>query len=834
VKNLLSYSLLVIVSLSSLSGPHALAQSENLALEEVVVTARRRAESLQDAPLAVTAITGDSLRDAGITNLADITELVPNVQINRPSRDANVYIRGVGPARGATNVTELSVGVYIDDVFMLKPHGQMIDLAEIESVQVLRGPQGTLFGKNTTGGAMVVTTVKPAEEFGGYAQITVGNDDRLNGQVSVDVPLSERWLSKLTVTSVKIDGFFRDPVHGTELSDEDRLGAALQLRWLASDDVTADFSFYQNKIRENHLAMGDCVVTNREAQIPGNKLITPKSGFKLISDFCEDANKIYDGRSPYDSTQRFTVDSSQASMNIVWDINENHRMKSITSWRYQETPNIGTTNTYAGFPHDQASIEDGESTQVSQEFQFNGELMDGGLSYSAGLFFMQDDSDTGTRKTFLGVDGIIGSVRDDVPDGLVAGAVNYNELGQETDNTTYAIYSQWSWDATENLELTAGLRYGYEQRDIEAFRTNAADPWDAFAGIPGVSIIPGVTALMSYDTFFNELADAALPLLLQDTVELEDDKSFESLTPMVSAAYSLPESMLADGFDALMFYASYTEGYKAGGFSDFNLGVLIPYEEEEITNIELGMKMDAWDNRLRVNAAVFTMDYDEMQLFVARPSPDPNDVGAYLGVTNAGASSIDGVELEVSLLPAEGWLINFAASWASGEFDEFDDFITDPETREPILLDRSDEDLPSLPESTYSLGVQYDWTTGFGDWTARVDTYYRDELYWGFDYLTWQLPLARENSTSTSYTLYNARLSWQVNDKLSLTAWGKNIGDKTYGDGGVGEAANIGHVVKSLADILLENSVVLIKQVARVQVELPPVLRRKITQSQMV
>ena len=144
-------ALLCSATLFSIPVPLALAQ-ENLALEEVLVTARRRVESLQDAPLAVTALTGEALLDAGISNLADITEIVPNLQVSRPARDANIYIRGVGPSRGATNVTELSVGVYIDDVFLLKPHGQLMDLAEVESVQVLRGPQGTLFGKNTTGG----------------------------------------------------------------------------------------------------------------------------------------------------------------------------------------------------------------------------------------------------------------------------------------------------------------------------------------------------------------------------------------------------------------------------------------------------------------------------------------------------------------------------------------------------------------------------------------------------------------------------------------------------------------------------------------------------------
>jgi len=787
-------------TLLSMQGPAALAQGNDsgFALEEVIVTARKSAESLQDTPIAVSVLSGDALKDAGITNLADITEQVPNLQITRPSRDANVYIRGVGPTRGATDVTELSVGVYIDDVFLLKPKGQLMDLAEVESIQVLRGPQGTLFGKNTTGGAMLVTTVKPMEEFGGYGQVTAGNDGRLNVQASVDVPFTDKLLSKLTVTSVKADGFFQDPIHGDELSDEDRLGALLQLRWLAAEDVTADFSFYHNRIRENALAQGDCVVTNPESQIAAGALITPKSDFKLITDFCEDVSNLYDGKAPYDTPREFELDASQASLNLVWDINDDHSLKSITAWRNQETPNIEYTNTYSGYPSGQRSLKDGESTQISQEFQFTGEFMDSSLRYSAGLFYMQDDTDTGLRENFLGDEGIWGSIAAAVPPGLVAALANYEQIGQENDNTTYAAYTQWSWDATENLEVTAGLRYGYEERELNTERTNSAAPWDAYADVPGAIIIPGVTALMTYDTFFND-ARSALPLALGEKEELQADDDFDSLTPMFSAAYTFPDTMLSDSIDGVMVYASYTEGYKAGGFSDFGLGELLPFEEEEIDNIELGLKLDAWNNRLRLNAAIFSMDYEEMQLLVARPNPDPTAIGSFIGVTNAGSSSIDGAELEVTLLPAEGWLVNFSASFADGEFNEFDDFITDPETGQSIPLDRSDEDLPSLPESSFSLGVQYNWDTSFGSWMVRADAYYRDEIYWGFDALTWDIPLAREESTTESYTVYNARLNWQINDRLSIAAWGKNLADKTYYDGGVGEAANVGHVIKSFA-----------------------------------
>ena len=770
---------------------------EGLYLEEVIVTARKRMESLQDAPLAVSLITGSELIEAGVSNLADITELVPNLQITRPSRDANIYIRGVGPARGATNVTELSVGVYVDDVFLLKPQGQLMDLAEVESVQVLRGPQGTLFGKNTTGGALVLTTVKPGEEFGGYGQVTAGNDGRLNVQASVDVPVSDTFLTKLTVTSVEVDGIDQDPVTGDELSDEDRIGALLQMRWLASEDVTADFSLFHNRIRENNLAQGDCVVTNPNSQIAFNQIIAPSSGLNLITDFCEAAS---DGAATYAGNDaEFSLDATQASLSVNWDINDDHSFKSITAWRYQESPNYENTNAFAGYPHGQRSLEDGDSTQISQEFQFTGDLLDGSLRYTTGLFFMSDESDTGLVANWNGDEGVwASSFAPGLPPGLVAALTNYNELGQENDNTTYAIFTQWSWDATDNLELTLGLRYGYEEREISTQRANSLPGFDAYVDVPGAIIIPGDVALMTIDTFLNNAA-SALPLPLGETVRLEGDEEFESTTPMFSAAYTFPDDMLGDSINGLMVYASYTSGYKAGGFSDFNVGSLVPFDEEEIDSVELGMKLDAWDNRLRLNVALFSMDYDDMQLFVARPDPDPNNISSLQGVTNAGASSIDGAELELTVLPAEGWLVNFSASFADGEFEQFDDFAADPNTGLPVALDRSDEDLPSLPESAFSLGIQYEWEVGMGTMSARVDAFYRDEIYWGFDAMTFDIPLAREESTTDSYTLYNARLNWQVSESLSVTAWGKNLGDETYFDGGVGEAANLGHVVKSFS-----------------------------------
>lgn len=764
------------------SAPQVYAQN-GLMLEEVLVTARKRAESLQDAPLAVSAFNGDALADAGISNLADVTELVPNLQISRPSRDSSIYIRGVGPARGATNVTELSVGVYIDDVYLLKPQGQMMDLAEIEQVQVLRGPQGTLFGKNTTGGAMLVTTVKPTDEFGGYVQVTAGNQGRLNAQGSIDVPLGENFLSKLTVTSVKSDGFFKDPVHGTELSDDDRLGALLQLRWQPSDELTADFSLAHNKIRENVLAMGNCQVVNPNSIIAGNQLITPATGNRQLADFCREVNDIHGGRAPYWTPNRFyDLDASQASMQVSWDVTENMTLKSTTSWRNQETPNMEYTNTYVGFPNDQVVLENGDQTQISQELQLTGEIMDGRVRFASGIYYLEDDSETGTRDSTIGLGGIWASVRPEVPAGLAAALTQGTRTGQHDKNDTFAAFTQWSWDLTDKIELTAGIRYSEENRSLTTRRANMLLPGQAYANVPGAIVIDDSVVLFFLDDYFGS-TPSALPIGYGPTQVLRGEQSFSSVTPMFSASYKFENSLL---------YMSYTQGFKAGGLSDFGTGELSPFDEENIDNLEFGIKMDAWDNRLRLNFAYFMMDYEDMQLFVARPDPTPNAIGTLQGVTNAGQSSIDGAELELTLLPAEGWLVNMSASYADGEFKEFFDFSNDLVTGEALLVNRTDEDLPSLPEFTFGIGAQYEWQNDSGTWLARVDAYYRDDLYWGFDSAAWDIPAAREASTADSYVLFNARMHWQLNDSMSVAIWGKNLTDEEYSDGGVGEATNLG------------------------------------------
>jgi iron complex outermembrane receptor protein len=262
-------------------------------LEEVIVTARKREESLQETPVAVTALNATTLREAGVRNLADLNQIAPNIEVQSANGNAplaNIYIRGIGQRNTGPNI-DSGVGIYIDDVYIGRPDGALLDLNDIASVQVLRGPQGTLFGKNTTGGALVFTTNRPTDEFAGSVEMRVGNYDRLDGSVMLNMPLSDNWMSRLSVTGISRDGYIDNAYDGDSYVDEKRVNAIGQLRWLASDTLTLDLNL--NYADTDQKARPQkCVpvpgVVGWQAALFDIIQVVPSTG-RSYDDFCQDA-----------------------------------------------------------------------------------------------------------------------------------------------------------------------------------------------------------------------------------------------------------------------------------------------------------------------------------------------------------------------------------------------------------------------------------------------------------------------------------------------------------------------------------------------------------------
>ncbi len=777
------------------------AMGQELALEEVIVTARRRAESMQETPVAVSALSSEALREQGVRNLSDINTVVPNIEVaagNGNAGLANIYIRGVGQRNSGANI-DSGVGIYMDGVYIGRPDGALLDINDIESVQVLRGPQGTLFGKNTTGGALVFTSNRPQDEFEGSVGVRVGNYDRLDADLVVNVPLTDNVFTRLSGTHRSRDGYIENLFDGDDYIDEDRQSLMWQTRWLATEDLTLDLNV--NWAQTNQTARPQKCV-----KVPGYLgwqealfdvlAIVPSTG-RSYADFCADAANAGDSRKVIsDLGSVYEAENMGASLTAEWAIGDDATLKSITAWRNTEAEqNDDLDNTAIPFLHRTNSIHPfstpAETDQYSQELQFIGSAFDDRMQYVTGAFWFKEESDDRRAVTLLGP-------YDPALSGLFFMSAEANLKSAE--NEAWAVFSQVEWEFNDHWRATVGVRYTDEKRSFtrELF---AVDPpsLDANGG-PVVPLGGGLYIVSRPDFTYN-------PSFGFSSVDKPSDSvSNSDVTPMGSIQYIFGEG---DWVDNGSLYLTYSEGFLSGGLSEAPGGDLEEFEPEEVENIEFGFKLDMLDRRLRVNGAIFHTDYTNRQLttLVVNPgtgSPAPATI-------NARESTIQGVELETTWLASENWLFTFNAAINDGDIEEFDDVqLTVAEgatipagcTRSDLTViqvdecpnDRSDENLPRLPEESYMLAVQYSWQSPFGLVEPRVQASWKFDIDYCFDSASCRSGLWLEDE---QYDL-SARVTWFSPDgDWTAALWGTNLTDEEYiiGGGALVESNGSGGIV---------------------------------------
>ncbi|MCX2974122.1 TonB-dependent receptor [Halieaceae bacterium IMCC8485] len=800
-------------------------------LEEVIVTARKRAEAMQDVPVSVTAFTGNQLRNAGIVNLKDLGYQTPGLQIDQSSA-AQIWIRGIGQRDDGSRV-DAPVGVYIDGLYIPRKDGQLLDLLDTQSIQVLRGPQGTLFGKNTTAGAIVITTNGPEADFGGFVDVRVGNYDRQDLKATVSVPLIDQTLlSKITLGSISREGYQRNINTGQRAASEDRKSAALQLTWLPSDSFSMDALAYYGKTDEVQPTTNCRFMVgssfNGEDSLFGNRIFpgdtvpvdayddndTPlREGHVAQSPILEAGcarsnaqNKDY--RSISEHRINFELDNLLLGLTLEWEISNDLSFKSITGYGDQEkSGNFGNPDNDVTDEVISARYRVGDTSSkrkhLSQEFQLNGTAFDDRFTYTAGLFAMKEDIDDGTDTSSGSPSGSLLYV----PQPLML--INDPSTERQTydlENTTYAVFFQGSYDLTDNLELTAGLRWTSEKReqtvDLE-FLDQAAFRDIAFAaieGVPGIvpikasgiGLVTDLDALIAADIF--SLIAAEFPRDANDQFvydlvparelvpDIDEDASetWKEITPMVSLAYHLPDNLLRDsGVDAAMFYASYGEGFKSGTFEPIGVDGQQTVEPELVENYEFGFKLDFLDARMRLNGAAFRTNFDNMQLrqVLLDSGGTPRVV-----LNNASKTRIVGGELEWSWLPTDNLLLVATASYNDYKYLDFEEQQFSSKalfTQVPLpVVDRSGETFAEVPESTFSLGVQYTWESSWGTFVPRIDYSYVDEIFMGLDAGSGQNP---DQSTFDDYGLVNARLGWSSPEgRFEGALYVTNLTDEFY------------------------------------------------------
>jgi iron complex outermembrane receptor protein len=716
-------------------------------LEEVTVTARKREESLQDTPIAVSAFTGDALAYRGVSNIGQIAEFTPNLSFqNNPSfggssNAAAVFLRGVGQ-KEFLPTTEPGVGIYVDGVYIARSVGAILDLVDVERVEVLRGPQGTLFGRNTIGGAISLTSKKPHETFSGNIEVKGGSDARRDVKAFVNMPLTDNLYSSVSFASFKQDGYVTRE-DGVELGDDETLIARGALRWLASDNLTVDFSIDASKDNESGPALTRLganygnpvdpntppfvVIHNVGANLanggPAAPCVTPVSTSNPAVPGCYD-ERYSQGRDYNAGTAETYSRSDLWSTSLVldWAVSDALQIKSITAYRDLESEFARDGD------HSPLKIVHFADTlsqeQFTQELQFLGDALDGELQWIVGLYYFQEEGDNANILDFV---------------------VSNFRSGGHYENEATAIYAQATWDVTEKLSATLGLRYTDETKEFMPDQVILNNPFQG-SGHPQL------------DAPFMQAGGRILPFVNKEI-------SITETTPMLNLAYQLN--------DDVMLYATYSEGFKSGGFTQRvfppivagftapagtpDVDLIPTFDAEFVEVYELGVKYATEDNRLTINAAVFSTQYDDLQVQVFT---------SVAPVTrNAASASIDGFELEMQWIPGDGWLINAGLGYVDASYDDIDQATT---------FVAPDSDFERVPEWTGSLALSKEFALSGGSAVIpRLDIAYRSDFFND----TFNTPEIAQDA----YTTVNASVSWLSADEAWRVSVGAtNLTDEDY------------------------------------------------------
>lgn len=679
------------------------AASRGEGIEVLLITARRRAESQQRVPIAVTALGSEQLRNEQITDLSEIAAYVPSFTYqSQNSMESEMFIRGVGTTRLNGATADPSVGTFLNEIYIGRRGAATPPLFDLERIEVLRGPQGTLYGKNVVGGAINLITAAPQDEFGAGGSISIGNYSSLLAEGYVTGALSDNLSARLSLYREAHDGFARNVIRDQELEDRDSYAGRLSLLWDASENVRisliADYSDDQGGGPSRH------AVDDPTQAPPG--FISPN----IPSD-----PRL--NHSPYEQYANRTTGG--VTGRVDWDIGD-MTLTYLAGYRYGEASGRWT-QAGAGSP---PSITDSTLTQYEQYRGYTQELRlasDAGnrLRWIGGLYYLYEDIERSSRNTATSfLPGGPGSTRD-VLDGD-------NIFIGFSDTRSYAVFAELEYDITPTLTLVFGGRYTRDEKELQsdAVILSLGQPGDLFSPAP-----------------------------LQEAYSVAVEQTWTRFTPRVSLEWNASDNVLV--------YASYSEGFKGGGWQGATANAVAAataYNPEYASTYEIGLKADWFNNRLRTNLAAFYTDFSDLQVELL------DDVNLTLVVANAADAVISGFEFEVQANPVD-WLTLFASgSLIDAEYKDYIDPLRG--------IDYSGNQMQRTPRYQYAVGADVRHPIGDNlELLANVNYSYQDQMYWGPNELNFE----------PGYGLVNARVGIGADDgRWTLSLWGRNLTDELY------------------------------------------------------
>lgn len=666
-------------------------------LDEVTVTAQRREEAIQDVPIAVTAFSADQLARLNITRTMDLGRFIPNLvgHNNTGLGSANVY-----SLRGLSNTESIAtfdppVGSYVDDVFVSRQNANNFSFFDIDRVEVLRGPQGTLFGRNTTGGAVNIILKKPAEEVGGFFEGGIGQFQASNLRGSVDIPLSESFLTKWSAYHHQDDGWVDNPITGEEgLNADENFGGRLALRWKASENLTWDLA--GDLVVQDYMVLLNFSAEDRQS-VGAITRVTCPSGVVTRSRYSCTGLR----------TDRANLVGFIANDKQNYELGNEVRAASVTSnleWR----SGLGTLNLISGwrdltqkfaldFFNDPAPTggftiaNDGDHEQFTQEIKLTGAAFNERVEFVAGLFYLDEDNTTDFADIFV--------IRpmNNIALPAVATLILEDRILDNT-ATAWAGYTQVDFHLGERVTLTGGVRYTDEEKEI-AYTANAN---------PRITTAP-----------VNRITTANI---IARGVPVQQD--VQVWTPR--AAVKL------DVNDDLMFFASATRGFKSGGWNARGTtpDQIVPFSPEYTWSYDAGMRSEWLDGKLRLNLTAFFADTEDYQL----PSAFVTATGGIVFITRNFASLENrGVEVEFAWAPTDALTLFTNIGLQNPEYKDLDpSIVTQQQQCQAGIVARCGQGIvdpqgniaePVRAPDTYVVGGEYVFRFASG-WTltpsARV------------------------------------------------------------------------------------------------------------------
>lgn len=706
------------------------AQEQEFEIEEVLVTAQKRTEKLQDVPIAITAISGEVLREDTVRSLHDISEQIPNLVFSAFSPgQPEIAIRGIGTKEDGAAASDSTV-VSIDDIYIAARTAQVFDIFDLERIEVLRGPQGTLYGKNSIAGSINFVTTRPTQESVVRLQQTFGDYGRVDTGGLISGGLSENVAAKFSFSRRKFDGYLDNLLFDEQWGEADTLAMRAQLLWSASEKVEVLFGADYSD--------DDIGATNREPIGSAGPLhncgcVSDPVAVNIALGGDGDAHDTLAETEGFTDRQVFGINAK-----VVRDLGDKEFV-SITSYRESDfdwledseglppsppvdltgssgNPGIGLTlPPENGFSFDinDSAIE--ETEQFTQEFRLTGESA-GGTVWVAGLFYSKEDIVRSERFAFTALGG--------------PGLDNLSDYtaNQENDASSWAAYGQATFPMTERMNITGGLRYSYDEKKI----------------------------------LVGNVRHSGIGLLLQAFDPTRAKENWNNVSGRLALDYSINDDAMA--------YGSISTGFKSGGFTGAATTqerATTPFDEETAISYEIGLK-GLWANRrVQTNIAAFFTDYDDLQV-TRFFQPEGGTLGEFI-TENAGKAEIMGLEFELIGLLTDNWEIGGNFAWLDAEYTEFfgtPDFSGGG--------DFSGNTMRQAPEFSYYLYTRYTIRLqDSGNISAKVDYAYQDDMF--FD------PNNNPITIGPSYDIWNARLAWTSADaRWEVAGWIKNIGDVDY------------------------------------------------------